>query len=260
MKIELWLEPRSFDAPSAVVRELGTELARRGASVALRCPERSLARLDDLPVEADLYLVKSDTELALSLATALEARGARVLNSVAAMWRTKDKAVAAALLQDSGIPTPRSYVAADPAQLSVRPWAPLVVKAPRGYHGAGVRQVPTAAALPAADRYPDHVFAQRFAAGRADLKVVGIGGVVRGLRKPFAPGSFASAGLPAALEWDLEALGRRCAMAFGLELWGIDVVEDEDGPVVVDVNSFPGYRGLPDAPALIAEHVLAVAA
>lgn len=260
MRIELWLEPRSFDAPSAVVRELCAALARRGASVALRCPERSLARLDDLRVEADLYLVKSDTELALSLATALEARGARVLNSATSMWRAKDKAVAAAILQDSDIPTPRSYVAADPAQLAVRPWAPLIVKAPRGYHGAGVRQVATPAALPAADRYPDHLFAQRYAAGRADLKVVGVGDTVRGLRKSFGPGSFANAGLPAGLAPDLEALGRRCAAAFGLELWGIDVVETEDGPVVVDVNSFPGYRGLPDAPVLIAERALTVAA
>lgn len=28
------------------------------------------------------------------------------------------------------------------------------------------------------------------------------------------------------------------------------------GPVVVDVNDFPGYRGIPDAPALVAEHLL----
>ena len=260
MRIELWLEPRSMDRPSSLIRALGAELRRRGATVAVRCPERSLARVDRLQVDADLYLVKSDTELALGLAGALEGRGARVVNAPVAMRHAKDKVVAAAILQDAGLPTPRSYVAVRPDQLGMLPWAPLVVKPPRGYHGADVVTVLTPDALPEAARYPEAVFAQRLVGGPADLKIVGVGETVRGLRKPFSSRSFLTAGRPITLDPALEALGRRCAHAFGLDLWGIDVIESEIGPIVVDVNSFPGYRGVPDAAGLIADHVLAGAA
>jgi ribosomal protein S6--L-glutamate ligase len=43
--------------------------------------------------------------------------------------------------------------------------------------------------------------------------------------------------------------------ALGLGLYGLDVIESSDGPYVVDVNYFPGYKGVPDAGALIADYI-----
>ena len=34
---------------------------------------------------------------------------------------------------------------------------------------------------------------------------------------------------------------------FDLLLYGLDLVITEKGPVIVDVNSFPGFRGVPGA-------------
>ena len=31
---------------------------------------------------------------------------------------------------------------------------------------------------------------------------------------------------------------------FGLRLYGVDLLMTEQGPIVVDVNSFPGFRGV----------------
>jgi hypothetical protein len=45
----------------------------------------------------------------------------------------------------------------------------------------------------------------------------------------------------------------------GLGLFGLDVIESDDGPFVVDVNYFPGYKGVPDAGALIADYIDAYA-
>jgi hypothetical protein len=33
------------------------------------------------------------------------------------------------------------------------------------------------------------------------------------------------------------------------------VIENQDGPVVVDVNYFPGYKGVPDVAPLLADYV-----
>ena len=46
---------------------------------------------------------------------------------------------------------------------------------------------------------------------------------------------------------------------FGLRLFGLDVLELPEGPVVVDVNEFPNYTGVDDAPAEIGRAVLEMA-
>ena len=35
--------------------------------------------------------------------------------------------------------------------------------------------------------------------------------------------------------------------AFNLRLYGVDLLITEQGPMIVDVNSFPGFRGVPGA-------------
>ena len=87
------------------------------------------------------------------------------------------------------------------------------------------------------------------------MKVFAIGDAVFGVRKPFAPGSFLAAGEPVALEAAVEQLARRCGRVFGLELYGLDLAEGVDGAQVVDVNAFPGYRGVPDVPRRLAGHI-----
>jgi ribosomal protein S6--L-glutamate ligase len=46
---------------------------------------------------------------------------------------------------------------------------------------------------------------------------------------------------------------------YGLELYGVDVLLGPEGPVVVDVNDFPSFRQVPDAPARVAKAVLKLA-
>lgn len=235
-------------------------LGQRGVGVTLCYPEEELLRLDLLTVEADLYLLKSDTELALSLALALEVLGARVLNSSQASARAKDKALTAMLLHQAGCPTPRSFAAARPGQLAATVTAtPLILKPHRGYHGAGIALADTPAALPANGSYPELIFAQHYlSTARNDLKVYVIGDRVFGVRKPFSPTSFGHGGEPVALSREVEALARRCGQLFGLELYGLDLAEDETGPWVLDVNYFPGYRGVPDAATLLTDYIIDV--
>jgi ribosomal protein S6--L-glutamate ligase len=242
-----------------VLAETFTLLEAQGMTVTVRYPEEELVRLDTMTVDADLYLLKSDTEMALSLATALEGLGARVLNRASVSALAKDKVVAAAILHRAGIPSPRSLAASRPVQLARHlASGPLIFKAHRGYHGVGLATADRIETLPDDNAYPDLTFAQTYLSrARTDLKVFGIGDDVFGVRKTFGPDSYLTSGEPDSLSPDLEDIARRCAKAFGLELYGLDVAEAPDGTyvAVVDVNYFPGYRGVPDAPRRLAAYI-----
>jgi ribosomal protein S6--L-glutamate ligase len=54
-------------------------------------------------------------------------------------------------------------------------------------------------------------------------------------------------------------LAREVGAVFGLELYGVDVLAGEHGPVVVDVNPFPGFRRMPYAGELLAARVMHLA-
>ena len=53
----------------------------------------------------------------------------------------------------------------------------------------------------------------------------------------------------------MRAIALRCGQVCGLGLYGLDVVESQCGPVVVDVNYFPGYKGVPDVAPRIADYI-----
>jgi ribosomal protein S6--L-glutamate ligase len=245
-----------------VIQETISLLERSGLTVRTQYPEDEVLRLDTLAVEADLYLLKSNTDLAFSLATALEAMGARVLNTCAATWRARNKVMAAAALQRAGLPSPRSMAAGQPSHLraEVGVGGPLILKPHRGHYGLGITVVHTPAELPTADGFADRevVFAQQYLVGaHTTLKVCVIGEEVFGIRKPFMPGnSYAQGGEPWPLAPAIEELARRAGRAFGLELYGLDIAEGEDGAAwIVDVNAFPGYRGVPVAPQRLADYI-----
>ena len=48
----------------------------------------------------------------------------------------------------------------------------------------------------------------------------------------------------------------RAAEALGLEVCGVDVLVTADGPVVVDVNAWPGAKGVPGAAQRLSAHLL----
>lgn len=64
-------------------------------------------------------------------------------------------------------------------------------------------------------------------------------------------------GRPFDVDDPLAELARTAVAGLDLHLAGIDVVLGPDGPVVVDVNSFPGYRGVHGAPEGVVQHLLA---
>ena len=57
---------------------------------------------------------------------------------------------------------------------------------------------------------------------------------------------------------ELRNLARAVGRVFGLDIYGIDVVETADGYVVLDINDFPSFGKVPQAAWRLARTVLRV--
>ena len=90
-----------------------------------------------------------------------------------------------------------------------------------------------------------------------DRKLYVAGGAVFGLLKPSTLAvEHGGPAVPFQVTDGLGEVALKAAAAVGLHLCGVDVLEADRGPVVVDVNPFPGFRGIPGAPRAIVEHLL----
>ncbi|MEU5236755.1 RimK family alpha-L-glutamate ligase [Streptomyces lydicus] len=215
---------------------------------------------------ADVYLLKARTPRALALAARLEERGAAVINSAAATARCQDRVAMAELARGAGLPFARTRFVGTPAELAAagEPAGPLVVKSRHSRRGDLVTRADSAARLRelAAEWPGEPVIVQDFLAGSGwDHKVWVVDGrLFAGLRRselapegrgetlPLPPGE-----LPA--DWRALALG--AGEVFGLEVYGVDLLDAGGGaPLLVDVNAFPGIRGQAGAPEALAELAL----
>jgi ribosomal protein S6--L-glutamate ligase len=245
--------------PSPVLVEAFDILRRRGHEVDGAIAEEHVLRPDLLDPEHDLYVLKSHTQLSLSLAGVLHARGARLLDPYPACAATQNKIIASRLLRAAGVPAPATWVIGDPAELEpVVAERALIVKPVQGHRGAGVHLVRDAEQLHAAVEASGDalVIVQEHIPGTGeDLKVYVVGDQVFAVRKPFSEMSFTVPGRPVPVTPDVRDIALRCGEAMGLGLYGLDIIESPDGPFVVDVNYFPGYKGVPGAAAAIAEYI-----
>jgi glutathione synthase/RimK-type ligase-like ATP-grasp enzyme len=257
MKLYFIVARRVPPVPSPVLVEVFDILRRRGFEIESGIPEETVVRPDRLSVEHDLYVLKSHTELSLSLAGVLAAQGARLLNPYQSCLAAQDKIVASRRLRAAGVPAPRTWVTGELELLEpVVEERPLVVKPYRGHRGLDVTVVRSAADLAALGRPAIPTLVQEHVDGSPeDLKVYVVGTEVFAVRKPFSPTSFTRPGRPCEIDDELRGIARSCGRALGLGLYGLDVIESPDGPVVVDVNTFPGYKGVPDVAPLIADYV-----
>jgi ribosomal protein S6--L-glutamate ligase len=262
MRFLFLLARRSPPLPSQIALEASALLERRGHRVESVIAEEALLRPDLFVGGRDLHLLKSYTDLALSLAGVLHARGARVLNPYPACVAARNKIVCAQVLADAGVPAPRTWVTGELAALGpLLRETPLVVKPFMGWRGQGVRTIRTADELEALPPLDGAVVVQELLDGPGeDLRVYVAGDRVFATRKPFSATSYAVPGRPAKVSSEVGSIALRVGAAFGLGLYGLDFIETRNGPRVVDVNYFPGYKGCAGAAEAVADHIEACGA
>lgn len=263
MRIAMLMVKHPPARKSPIMPEVIERLRRRGCSVDVLHPDESVTDLSRVRVEHDLYVLKSGTDRALSLAGALHAQGAAILNPYPVAAALRDKVVATRVLQAAGVPVPETYLASRPSELaSLLEGGALVVKPYRGSQGEGVSVVRTAAELEALPAERGLVFAQRLhLPDGPDCKLYCIGGRVLGVRRVWPPKTYEDKlGEPLSVSRELEEIALRCGRAFGISTFGVDVVLSGGKPWVVDMQGFPGFKGVPDAARHLAAAIFDAAA
>jgi len=237
-------------------------LAESGAVVDVIHPLTEMRDLSKVSIEHDLYVLRHTSGLSLSLAGALHELGAVMVNPYPVSAALRDKVIASRILQAAGVPTPDTYLASHPDQLlPLLDSGPLVIKPYQGSGGHHVRIVRTGAELAGTDCGREPVFAQRYHNndGR-DRKIYAIGGQLFGVKKVFPRRTEEEKqGELFMLSPELREITLQCGRAFGIDLYGVDIIESEGTPYVVDMCSIPGFKGVPDAPRLLAQYFYAAA-
>jgi ribosomal protein S6--L-glutamate ligase len=259
MKVCLLAEPR----PSPVLSSALRILAERHTVVA--CDPSTLvggyANRPSQLHDVDLYLLKSRSTAARAHAEAARLTGSIVINTPDATSAALDRATMAARLEGAGIPAPRTWTMDRLSELAAVGWEswPVVVKSRRSRRGDLVTLVRDPddlfALLPTWAQEP--VIAQEFVPNDGfDLKFWVINDEVTVARRPGALNEHGAAQDVTLEPEDLPQKWISTVLAAGaaldLEIFGVDALITEDGPVIIDVNAFPGFRS-----AAGADHALA---
>jgi ribosomal protein S6--L-glutamate ligase len=271
-RIALLLQRSADGLPgvSAVTDELITRLRQEhNTEVDLLLPEDAPLELGTLRLSHGVYVLKAKTPLTMAVATAAEATGAVVVNTVDACSLTRDKLAATAVLAAAGVPVPPSWTTGRADLLSpVLARGPLWVKPQRGSHGVDIRRLaigddvsPLEVASRDAYGLPLPLFAQsEVPSTGVDLKVYVIGERMWAISRRFPARTLEEKlGTPASIAPAIRRAAVATGTALGLELYGVDFLVDGDKFWVVDVNAFPGYKGVPEAPAALAEYLHGIA-
>lgn len=243
---------------SVLVPEMVDRLHSLGCETEVIDPDAGPVDLGAVQTDADVYILKSGTEAALSFAGVLHARGARVVNPYPVAAACRDKVVQTHVLAEAGVPVPQSWMSVDPMSLlSQLSEGPLILKDPRGSQGRGLEIVhdrDRLAALPAGTPW----LAMRYYRPEGqDLKLYRIGDEVFGVERIFPARTYTQKlGRPYAVSDELRDIVLRCGDAFGISVYGVDVIRSRGKHWVVDMSSFPGFKGVPAAGRRIVDHVL----
>ena len=232
-------------------------LRGRGFQVEIGIAEQMLLRPEELSVKHDLYILKSHTDLWLSLAGVLHQQGARLLNPYLPCIATQNKIMTARRLHVAGVPIPRSWVTGNLNLLNgVARGMPLVMKPFDGRRGNGVHIVSEPGKLASVPLPRRPVLVQEFVHGPAEeLKVSVVGTEVFAVRQPRTTNGKTPPRIPCAVSAEVRRIALRCGEVCGLSLYGLDMIEGFGGPVVVDLNYFPSYRGVAEAAPVIADYI-----
>jgi len=206
----------------------------------------------------------STTFYGMAVLRQFEMMGTYCLNGSAAIGRSRDKLYAHQVLAQAGIDMPATAFASSPKDtgplLGLAGNAPVVVKLLQSTQGKGVMLAETkkaAESLIDAFRGLDANFlVQEFIkeAGGADVRCFVIGTKVAGaMKRQAASGDFRSnlhrGGTAKKIR--LTAAERKMAVqaarAMGLTVAGVDLLQTEEGPKILEVNSSPGLEGIEEA-------------
>ncbi|HEY1352016.1 MAG TPA: hypothetical protein VGF67_20535 [Ktedonobacteraceae bacterium] len=224
------------------------------------CTGPQACELEKAHQPADLYLLKSHAPQALELACALEQQGRRVVNSWSASRLCQDRVLTTELMQAAHLPWPATRAfptlaaAIEEARTADNLTWPLIIKSRYSHRGDLVDRLSDLAHLQALEQQwsQEPVVLQEWLPGDGwDIKLWVIDQrVFAARRRTPLDGAASKQNLPIA-EHELPIAWRELALAIGrafkMPLYGVDILPGASGPRIVDINAFPGFRGVSGA-------------
>ena len=228
------------------------------------------------PVECEAVLPRigySITRRGVAIVRQFEQSGAIVLNSSQGILRSRDKLVACQMMAGARVPVPiTAHVGAwEDADRAVRRvgGSPCVVKSTEGTHGSGVflansSQQARQLVLQMLERGMRPLVQEYIKESHgSDIRAFVVGGevVASMLRKAHGNefrSNFHLGGSVSNVELtdNQRNIAIRSTQTLGLELAGVDMLESDRGPLVLEVNSSPGLEGIEGATRInVAEKV-----
>jgi ribosomal protein S6--L-glutamate ligase len=230
------------------------------------------------PVDAVIPRIgASITFFGLAVVRQFEMMGVYCLNESQAIARSRDKLRSLQLLSrhDIGLP-PTVYTRQAehiPSCIERVEGPPVVVKLLQGTQGIGVVLAETARAassvIEAFHGLEQNILIQKFIpeAKGADIRALVVGRkVVAAMKRQAAAGEFRSnlhrggAAKKVRLPLEYRKTALAAARVLGLTVAGVDLIESDEGPMVMEVNSSPGLEGIQrstgvDVAAAVIEHI-----
>ncbi|PKG39815.1 30S ribosomal protein S6--L-glutamate ligase [Psychromonas sp. Urea-02u-13] len=199
-----------------------------------------------------------------AVARQFEVMGTFNINESVAISRSRDKLRSMQLLARRGIGMPRTGFASQPDDIKDLiknvGGAPVVIKLLEGTQGIGVVLAETAKAaesiIEAFMGIKANILVQEFIkeANGADIRCLVLGGkVIAAMKRQAAEGEFRSnlhrggSAQVVKLTKQERETAVNAAKAMGLNFCGVDLLQSESGPKVMEVNSSPGLEGIEKA-------------
>jgi ribosomal protein S6--L-glutamate ligase len=203
----------------------------------------------------------SMTFYACALARQFESMGIFTMNSSASILQSRDKLFSLQLLLKNGINIPTTGFAHSPMDtndlINMVGGAPLIVKRVEGSQRRGIVLAETkkaaASVINTLKSLNANILVQEFIkeAQAKDVRCFVIDGkVVASIQREAAPGDFNASlhqgGSASTIKITTEekTLALKAAKILGLKIAGVDIIRSKKGPLLLEVNSSPGFQGI----------------
>ncbi|MBO6549325.1 MAG: 30S ribosomal protein S6--L-glutamate ligase [Rhizobiales bacterium] len=201
------------------------------------------------------------TAYGTSIVRQFDMTGALCLNSADSIYRSRDKLLAHQVMARHGLPMPITAFASSPKNtedlIKLVNGAPLVVKLLKSSQGKGVVLAETKKAAESvidAFRGIDADFLVQEFIGESDgsdIRCLVLGNkVIATMRRTAEPGEFRAnihqggSAEKVKITKEERQMAVKAAKAFGLSLAGVDILRSNKGPLLLEVNSSPGLKGI----------------